>query len=119
MADAAFRTFIERMMAEEDGTLLQEEPGSDLPDYQQTRLERFANPMIRDQVARICTDGSDRMPKFLLPSILEALDRGRPHRLLTLAVAGWIRFLRGVDEEDRAIAVADRLAGELHRRALD
>jgi fructuronate reductase/mannitol 2-dehydrogenase len=68
--------------------LLPPVPGIDLAGYQQTLLERFANPKIRDQVARICTDGSDRMPKFLLPSVTEALHQGRPHQLLTLAVAG-------------------------------
>ena len=66
---------------------------------------------------RICTDGSDRMPKFLLPSLAEALHQGRPHRLLTLAVAGWLRYLRGVDEAGREIAIADRLASELYVRA--
>jgi fructuronate reductase/mannitol 2-dehydrogenase len=92
-------------------------PGIDLAGYQQTLLERFANPKIRDQVARICTDGSDRMPKFLLPSLAEALQQGRPHRLLTLAVAGWLRYLRGVDEAGQEIAIADRLSGELRARA--
>ena len=97
--------------------LLPPVPGIDLAGYQQTLLERFANPKIRDQVARICTDGSDRMPKFLLPSLAEALHQGRPHQLLTLAVAGWIRYLRGVDEEGREISIADRLASELRVRA--
>ena len=59
------------------------------------------------------------MPKFLLPSLGEALEQGRPHRLLTLAVAGWMRYLRGVDEEGREIAIADRLAGELRVRATE
>jgi fructuronate reductase/mannitol 2-dehydrogenase len=59
------------------------------------------------------------MPKFLLPSLTEALDQGRSHRLLTLAVAGWIRYLRGVDESGQEIPIADRLAGELRRLATE
>jgi fructuronate reductase/mannitol 2-dehydrogenase len=117
MADADFRTFIARLMADEVAPLLPPVPGIDLAGYQQTLLERFANPKIGDQVARICTDGSDRMPKFLLPSLAEALQQGRPHRLLTLAVAGWLRYLRGVDEAGREIDIADRLASELRVRA--
>jgi fructuronate reductase/mannitol 2-dehydrogenase len=117
MADADFRAFIARLMDDEVAPLLPPVPGIDLAGYQQTLLERFANPKIRDQVARICTDGSDRMPKFLLPSLTEALHQGRPHQLLTLAVAGWIRYLRGVDEEGREIGIADRLASELRVRA--
>src|SRR5687768_17412420 len=72
MADADFRSFIARLMQDEVAPLLPPVPGIDLAGYQQTLLERFANPKIGDQVARICTDGSDRMPKFLLPSLAEA-----------------------------------------------
>nr|PZN19832.1 MAG: hypothetical protein DIU80_21015 [Chloroflexota bacterium] len=119
MADADFQTFIARLMAEEVAPLLPPVPGVDLAAYQRTLLERFANPKIRDQVTRICTDGSDRMPKFLLPSLAEALAQGRPHRLLTLAVAGWMRYLRGVDEAGQEIPIADRLADELRARAAE
>src|SRR5207237_7872243 len=58
IADADFRAFIARLMADEVAPLLPAVPGIDLARYQQTLLERFANPKIRDQVARICTDGS-------------------------------------------------------------
>ena len=55
------------------------------------------------------------MPKFVLPSLFEALDRGRAHRLLTLVVAGFIRYLRGVDEQGEPIAINDSRADELRR----
>ncbi|MEN9938295.1 MAG: hypothetical protein RLZZ387_4874 [Chloroflexota bacterium] len=119
MADADLRAFIARLMRDEVAPLLPPVPGIDLAAYQRTLIERFANPKIRDQVARICTDGSDRMPKFLLPSLAEALEQGRPHRLLTLAVAGWMRYLRGVDEAGQEIPLADRLADELRARAAE
>jgi len=117
MGDAQFVAFIRRLMDDEVTALLPPVPGIDLSAYKATLLERFANPKIGDQVARICTDGSDRMPKFLLPSLAEALEQGRPHRLLTLAVAGWFRYLRGVDEQGREIAIVDPLADELRTRA--
>ena len=47
----------------------------------------------------LATDGSDRMPKFVLPSLSEALAQSRPHRLLTRVVAGFIRYLRGKLDE--------------------
>ncbi len=119
IADADFRAFIARLMVDEVAPLLPPVPGIDLARYQQTLLERFANPKIRDQVARICTDGSDRIPKFLLPSLAEALHQGRPHRLLTLALAGWIRYLRGVDEAGQEINIVDRLASELRVRVTE
>lgn len=117
MGDAEFRTFISRMMDDEVTALLPAVPGIDLAAYKRTLLERFANPKIGDTVARICTDGSNRMPKFLLPSLSEALSENRPHRLLILAVAGWFRYLYGVDEDGVTIPIQDQMADELQAGA--
>src|SRR5438874_13226285 len=91
--------------------------GIDLADYKRTLLERFANPKINDTLARLATGGSDRMPKFVLPSLSEALAQGRPHHLLTLVVGGFCRYLRGVDEQGQPIAVQDSRAEELSELA--
>src|SRR5205814_304184 len=99
--------------------LLPPVPGIDLAAYRRTLLERFANPTIKDTLARLATDGSDRMPKFVLPSVSDALAQERPHRLLTLVVAGFLRYLRGVDEQGQPIAIHDSRADELRARAND
>ena len=117
MADPELRTFIARFMDDEVTPLLPPVPGIDLADYKRTLLERFANPKIKDTLARLATDGSDRMPKFVLPSLSEALAQGRPHRLLTLVVAAFIRYLRGVDERGEEIVLNDNRADELRRLA--
>jgi len=113
MGDPQFQTYIARLMDEEVTPLLAPVPGVDLEAYKRTLIERFANPKIRDQVLRLCQDASSRMPKFLLPSIAEALAAGRPCRLLTLAVAGWFRFLTGEDEQGNTIPIDDQLVGTL------
>ncbi|MGY1820823.1 mannitol dehydrogenase family protein [Geodermatophilus sp. SYSU D00079] len=97
MADPAFRTFLSRLMAEEIAPLLPEVPGVDLAEYRATLLDRLANPRMADQLARLARRGSSKIPNYLLPSIRAAVDQGRPHTLLCLAVAGWLRFLRGAD----------------------
>jgi mannitol-1-phosphate/altronate dehydrogenase len=118
MADPLFPLYLARMMDEEVTPLLAPVPGVDLTAYKATLIERFANPKIRDQVLRLCYDASNRMPKFLLPSIHEALASGRPYRLLTLAVAGWFCFLTGTDEQGAPIPLDDALAGTLQPLAL-
>jgi mannitol-1-phosphate/altronate dehydrogenase len=117
MNDADFVNFLTRFMDVEVTPLLPPVPGIDLGEYKRTLLERFANPKIADTLARLATDGSDRMPKFVLPSLSEALAQGRPHRLLTLVVAGFCRYLRGVDEQGQPIAVQDGRADELRKLA--
>ena len=44
-------------------------PGVDLDDYKATLIERFSNPEVRDTVARLCAESSDRIPKWLLPVV--------------------------------------------------
>ncbi len=119
MSDPSFRALMIRMMDNEVTPLLPPVPGIDLITYKRTLLERFANPKISDQVARICLNGSVKVPKFLLPSITQALSEGQPHRLLTLALAGWFRYLRGTDENGEVITIQDPQADELHARALE
>jgi fructuronate reductase/mannitol 2-dehydrogenase len=117
MADPVFLTFITRQMREEVAPLLPPVPGIDLEEYQRTLIERFSNPKIGDQVARICLDGSAKIPKFLIPALCDALDAGRPHRWLTLALAGWLRYLCGLDDRGRHIDVQDARAAELYELA--
>lgn len=118
LGDPDFRLLLARFMDDEVTPLLPAVPGIDLTAYKRTLLTRFANPAIGDTLARLATDGSDRMPKFVLPSLHEALAQGRPHRLLTLVVAGFIRALRGVDEQGAPLALDDRRADELRRLAV-
>ena len=49
----------------------------------------------------------------MIPSLQEALAVGRPAPLLTLAVAGWFRYLRGEDEQGRSYPIDDPRAAEL------
>lgn len=113
MADDVFREFIRRLMDNEVTPLLAPVPGIDLAAYKSTLLTRFANPTIKDQVTRICLDGSSKVPKFVLPSLHEALAAGKPTTLLTLAVVGWFRYLRGKDEQERPYLIDDPRADEL------
>ncbi|MEZ0363866.1 mannitol dehydrogenase family protein [Mycobacterium sp. pUA109] len=88
-------------------------PGIDLAEYQRTLIARFANPGVRDTIARLCAHASDRIPKWLLPVIRANLARGAPIRLAAAAVAAWARYAEGIDERGRPIEVVDRLAESL------
>ena len=117
MADPLFRDYIRRLMDEEVTPLLPPVPGIDLTEYKQTLMIRFANPAIKDQVTRLCLDGSSKFPKFLLPSLTAALATGRPHRLLGLAFAGWLRYLSGTDEQGKPFVMEDPQADALKELA--
>jgi mannitol-1-phosphate/altronate dehydrogenase len=113
IADPLLARYAEALMDEEVGPLLPRMLGLDLAGYKRTLLTRFANPQIGDRLQRLCGRGSTKMPAYLLPSLTEAIERGLPHDKLTLAVAAWIRYLRGVDFDGNRIAVEDHLKASL------
>ncbi|WP_369137575.1 mannitol dehydrogenase family protein [Modestobacter versicolor] len=117
LADPVLRRYVTRLMAEEVGPQLPSPAGTDLAEYQQSLLRRFADPAIGDGLDRLCRRGSSKVPLYVLPSLRSALAEGRPAELLTLAVAGWCRYLQGVDLQGREVSVQDELADELRSLA--
>jgi len=88
-------------------------PGIDLRAYTRGLIERFANPGVRDTVARLCAYSSDRIPKWLLPVIRDNLRNGGSVRLASAAVASWARYAEAVDERGQVIDVVDNSADSL------
>jgi len=111
--DPLFQAFLLGYMDQEATPTLAPVPGVDLATYKRTLIERFANPYIRDTVARLCADSSDRIPKFLLPVIRRQLAIGGQIRRSAAVVASWARYAEGVDENGEPIEVVDRLASSL------
>lgn len=108
--DPLFAEFLQAYMDDEATPTLKPVPGIDLPDYKRTLIERFANPGVKDTVARLCFGSSDRIPKWLLPVVRENLRTGAPIRLSAATVASWARYAEGVDEQGQPIDVQDQLA---------
>ncbi|BBZ73141.1 mannitol dehydrogenase family protein [Mycobacterium paraseoulense] len=109
--DPLIAELLDRYLEFEAMPTLARVPG--LTDFKAGIIPRFANAYVRDTVARLCADSSDRIPKWLLPVVDDNLRRGGPVRLSAAIVASWARYAEGVDEEGRPIQVTDRLAGTL------
>lgn len=117
MQDPLYISFIERFM-DEVTPVVPHIPGVSVSDYKKVLVERFANPGIHDQVTRICSEGSAKIPKWLLPSIAELLQKGSSVELLSLVIASWIFYLQqGIDERGEAIEILDARAPELREIA--
>lgn len=86
--------------------------------YLEKVIERFNNPEVGDTVARIALDGSNRQPKFILPTLAQALQEDRPIEGLALEVAMWCRYCAQVDEAGGAIPPNDDNADALKDYAL-
>lgn len=107
--DPLFVAFLLDYMNIEATPTLRPVPGVDLDAYKRTLIERFANPEIRDTLARLCAESSDRIPKWLLPVIREQLIGGGDIRRSAAVVASWARYAEGSDEQGGPIEIVDRL----------
>jgi mannitol 2-dehydrogenase len=115
--DQLFANFLLDYMNREATPTLAPVPGIDLDAYKLQLIERFSNAAVRDTVARLCAESSDRIPKWLLPVVRENLTAGRDVTLSAAVVASWARYAEGVDEQGESIKVVDRLADTLQQIA--
>ncbi len=102
MADPALREFVTRLLHIEAKPTLPAAAGIDLDDYIASLIERFSNPGVGDQIARLCLDGTAKFPKFLLPTVRAQLDGADDGNVnvtrCALALAGWCEYLASFDE---------------------
>ncbi|MEU8818695.1 mannitol dehydrogenase family protein [Actinoplanes sp. NPDC048796] len=111
--DPVFAQFLLAYMEREATPTLEPVPGVDLREYQHQLIDRFSNAQVKDTVARLCAESSDRIPKWLLPVIRQNLATGGDILLSTAVVASWARYARGADEHGQPIEVVDRLRDQL------
>jgi fructuronate reductase/mannitol 2-dehydrogenase len=113
VAEPKMRTFLESMMREEIAPVLPSPPGMDVAEYIETVLGRLANRNVTDTLVRLCGRGSTKVPSYVLPTLLEARRQNLPTPRLTLAVAAWLRYLRGTDLHGARISITDARLEEL------
>jgi mannitol 2-dehydrogenase len=92
-------------------------PDTDTGEYYKLIVRRFSNPKIGDTVRRLCLDGSNRQPKFVIPVITDNLLAGRPVNGLALESALWCRYCSGKTDSGQVIAPNDPNWGRLQERA--
>lgn len=112
MTDISFATLARQIMEDAAPTLTMPE-GTDVAAYGASLLERFSNPALRHRTWQIAMDGSQKLPQRLLATMTDRLRLGLSIDTHALAVAGWMRYVTGKDEQGRAIDVRDPLAKEL------
>ncbi|HSV19340.1 MAG TPA: mannitol dehydrogenase family protein [Casimicrobiaceae bacterium] len=123
MADPRIGRFLSRLLTEEVIPVVPPVPGVDLLDYKASVERRFANRAVRDTIRRLCLDGSNRQPKFIVPTIRARLERGQSVAGLALVSAAWCRYCAGTTDSGAVIEPNDdawpRLAAAARASALD
>lgn len=105
--------FLKAYMDREATSTLKPVVGINLDEYKSQIIERFQNPNVRDTLARLAFDGSDRILKFVMPVITDRLAKKESIWLSTAIVASFAKYLDGVDESGKKINIVDRMSGKL------
>jgi len=119
MRDPAFVTMIRRLMDQCVTPTLSVPAAFDLERYKDTLIERFANPTLEHRTHQIAMDGSQKLPQRFLETLDACLHMGAGIEPLALAIAGWMRYVTGIDEEGRPIEVQDPMAERFNEIAAE
>lgn len=108
MGDENYRRAAHDLMLKEQAPTLKVQ-NVDLARYADLLIERYTNPALRHRTWQIAMDGSQKLPQRMLDSVRWHLADNSNFALLALGVAGWMRYVGGVDEQGNAIEVCDPL----------
>lgn len=114
MADDNYRLTAQALMLREQAPTLKVQ-GVDLQRYADQLIARYRNPALRHRTWQIAMDGSQKLPQRMLDSVRWHLANHSDFDLLALGVAGWMRYVGGVDEQGKAIDVSDPLLPVIQR----
>jgi mannitol 2-dehydrogenase len=118
MEHPLIRAFLAKLEKEEIIPIVPPVPDTSLEDYFDLIERRFLNPKIGDTIPRLAQDGSNRQPKFILPSTADRLAKGLDIIGLSLVSALWCRYFAGTSDSGKAIVFNDASADRLHAAAL-
>ncbi|GBQ11098.1 mannitol dehydrogenase [Komagataeibacter rhaeticus] len=132
MADLNEVTLVEQYLGYDAEPLLSAPPGMALSEYGRRLLHRFRNRAISDQLLRIASDSTSKLPMFIRSTAMGVIAHHRPVARIAFVVACYAEYLRGHDdrgetyvivephltEEDRILAASSRLEDALGMSAL-
>lgn len=109
--------FLDKLESEEIVPTVGKVPGVGLAEYYRLVAKRFANPRIGDTIRRLCLDGSNRQPKFIVPTIAHRLQQGHDISGLALVSALWCRYCFGTTDSGAVTQPNDPAWGRLQTAA--
>jgi mannitol 2-dehydrogenase len=107
MANPLIRGLLDKVETNEIIPYIPPVPDTNLGEYYRLIVERFSNPEVADTERRLCLDGSNRQPKFIVPGVRDALAAGGSVEGLALVSAMWCRYCYGETDSCTPIAPND------------
>lgn len=120
MKDDLIRKFTREYM-DLDATPYVPAPGkTNLEEYKTTLIERFGNPSVSDQVARLCMDGLSKFPVYVIPVLAKMLADGKDLKRMAYLLAAYRKYLRaGVDDKGQKYEINEPWLTEADKKLID
>ena len=115
MNDEAYKQATLSLMLQQQAPTLNVPPQVNLQQYAKKLIERFSNPSLKHRTWQIAMDGTQKLPQRMLDSIRWHIKHNSDFSLLALGVAGWMRYVGGIDDHKQIIDVRDPMVDELKK----
>ena len=112
VSDDSVVNYIQYLWEEEIIPTLETPEGENLNDYCSKLLERYQNSALEHKTWQIAMDGSQKLPQRILETVSDLLKNQKNFQGLALAIAGWIKYVTGIDLNGETIDVRDPLAND-------
>lgn len=116
--DQDFKIFLRSFMDIEVSPFLTQLDGINLNQYKDSLIGRFQNKNIKDQIPRICSYSSAKIPVFILPTIRRQLENKKFIHRASFLLAAWCRYNSGRDEKGNAYQIEDKISDALKEASL-
>ena len=113
VGDPAYLKYVRTMMSEEMIPTLHMPEGVDLEAYCDSLIDRFSNPTLWHKTSQIAMDGSLKIPLRLLNTVRDRIANNQSYSRVAVAIAGWLRYITGVNEQGEAFEVSDPFCDRL------
>ncbi len=94
LGDPRIEGFVRDYMISDGVPTLTVPEGFDLPGYIDELFQRFRNASVADTLARLGTDASNRIPGFVVPTVLDRISNSADARAGARLIASWREFNR-------------------------
>ena len=115
MNDENYKKATLSLMLQQQAPTLNVASHVNLQQYAEKLIERFSNPSLKHRTWQIAMDGTQKLPQRMLDSIRWHIKHNSDFSLLALGVAGWMRYVGGIDDHNQIIDIRDPMVDELKR----
>lgn len=113
MNDENYKKATAELMMNQQAPTLHVPDHVNLSQYAHKLIERFRNPSLKHKTWQIAMDGTQKLPQRMLDSIRWHIKHHSDYSLLALGVAGWMRYVGGIDDAGQTIDIKDPMIEQL------